>query len=64
MVDSTFNMMNFLLFVWSTRLFIRSTCYFLHGQLCDFYIALRLDLNKMAANNEERAAHPLGVCHS
>ena len=57
-------MMNFLLFVWSTRLFIRSTCYFLHGQLCDFYIALRLDLNKMAANNEERAAHPLGVFHS
>ena len=61
MVDSTFHMINFLLFVWLTRLFIRSTCYFLHGQLCDFYIALRLDLNKMAAKNED-VLHILSVC--
>ena len=61
MVNSTFHMINFLLFVWSTRLLIWSTCYFLHGQLCDIHIALRLDSNKMAANNED-AQHISSAC--
>ena len=51
MVNSTFHMINFLPFAWSTRLFISSTCHFLHGQLCDLYIALRLDSSEIAANN-------------